>query len=63
MCKNCFRQLEVKDDAGARVEAKCLGKLMELVEAGNVAIGMNHAQQFPTKGSEPKLHQYREAIE
>ncbi|WP_200798516.1 hypothetical protein [Pseudovibrio sp. Tun.PSC04-5.I4] len=28
----------------------------------NVPIGMNHAQQFPTQCSEPKLRQYREAI-
>ncbi len=35
--KNYFRQLKVKDDARARVEAKCLQKLMEQVEGGNVA--------------------------
>ncbi|SDR10928.1 hypothetical protein [Pseudovibrio sp. Tun.PSC04-5.I4] len=38
LCKNYFRQLKVKDDARARVEAKCLGKLMDLVDAGNVAV-------------------------
>ncbi|WP_093187026.1 hypothetical protein [Pseudovibrio sp. Tun.PSC04-5.I4] len=34
--KNYFRQLKIKDDARARVEAKCLGKLKSLVEAGAI---------------------------
>ncbi|KZL04552.1 hypothetical protein PsAD2_04635 [Pseudovibrio axinellae] len=35
--KNYFRQLKVKDDARARVEAKLLGKLMDLAEDGKVS--------------------------
>ncbi|WP_160116707.1 hypothetical protein [Pseudovibrio ascidiaceicola] len=35
--KNYFRQLKIKDDARARVEAKLLGKLMDMAEAGKVS--------------------------
>ncbi|MDX5595644.1 MULTISPECIES: helix-turn-helix domain-containing protein [Stappiaceae] len=35
--KNYFRELKFKEEAKARVQAKCLSKLMEQVEAGNVS--------------------------
>lgn len=35
--KNYFRELKAKEEARARVEAKCLGKLMEQVDQGNTS--------------------------